>query len=472
MKITNYNFKKVLNCHNYMPLEDLRIKKLSSLYFVNDLNQAKTLLKEIYDYEGNSKLIEQTIDKENYQFYKNKFINDVSNRYENISIDKIYNCNINRQEYECYVDAVYEDKENILLINLLSITKKSFYKKINIKNIIINEEKDTLILNKKQEINDYFKEILDIQFIQFVYQNSINYNPYKKLNYICAVIDDNNNKIQYIDVTNILSITNISNKITNYHYDCNKNCVNKNCKYYSICNKISNENIEEKEYIDKQKIKIELDKIKYPIYYLDFESYASIYPRFDDEKPFSQHVFLYCIIKQETEDSELQYYNYIAKDNINDYRKQLFHNLVNDLGIEGTIIVYNDTFEKKRIKEAKVLFNDIANQLESINDRIYDLLFLLRGHRNNKDKYYLNNNYYNTLQQGSYSIKTMIKVFGEEGYNNMEIKNGTEASISYSNFHLLDDEALQEEKNKLIKYCNKDVYSMAVILNKIKEKVK
>lgn len=475
MKINNYNFKQILNCNNYLSLEDLYHKKTTSIYFTNKTNQAKQLLNKMYNKDGDCILKESKIDKENYKFLYNKFIENIKNKYTNILLNQTLSSTINRINFECYIDGILEKEKEILIFNLQPITKTSFLKKI--KNVKKEENNEYLKLLKKDENNNYINQLLDIEFIKYVYENSNEYNPYKEIKYYIVVLSDEGSNFIYIDMSDIININDINQRVNKYilnnqninNYE-ESNCLNKLCKYYPICHNESNV-INNKEYINKEALIKEIKNIQYPIYYLDFESYASIYPRFINEKPYSQHVFLYSLIKQETENSELIYYNYIAKDNINDYRSELFYSLVNNIDKQGTILVYNDTFEKSRIKEASLMFNDIKQDLLLINERIYDLLYLLRGHRNNRNKNYCNNNYYNELQKGSYSIKTMIKIFDGKGYEDMHIKNGVEASISYSNFHLLNEEELQIEKQKLIEYCNKDVYSMKVVLDGIKNKL-
>ena len=50
-----------------------------------------------------------------------------------------------------------------------------------------------------------------------------------------------------------------------------------------------------------------------------------------------------------------------------------------DLTNGGTVIVYNKSFEKTRLKELSFIFKDKKDQLDKINDHIFDLLEVLRG---------------------------------------------------------------------------------------------
>ena len=48
-------------------------------------------------------------------------------------------------------------------------------------------------------------------------------------------------------------------------------------------------------HIDKGKIKVGIDQIKYPIYYLDFESFPCPLPRYKHEKPYQQSLFQFSL---------------------------------------------------------------------------------------------------------------------------------------------------------------------------------
>ena len=54
-------------------------------------------------------------------------------------------------------------------------------------------------------------------------------------------------------------------------------------------------------YIDKEKIKVGLRQIKYPIYHLDFETFPCPLPRFKGERPYTQSVFQFSLHIQKEE---------------------------------------------------------------------------------------------------------------------------------------------------------------------------
>jgi hypothetical protein len=239
-----------------------------------------------------------------------------------------------------------------------------------------------------------------------------------------------------------------------------------NCKFNKICYKKESKEIVYQEYINIQELSKWFSTFKKPIYYLDFESYSPPYPRFKDEHPYSNYVFLYSVIKED--EHEVLTYEYIVPDNSNDYRKELFTNLINSLGEEGTIFVYNETFEKNRIREAIITYPELEKELLKINERIVDLLKVIKN-TNTKD--YQTNNYYNTIQEGSYSLKNVIKAFDKNMYRSLEINNGRLASMIFANLNRMSNEEKEKAKNQLIQYCKKDTESMKIIIDSIRKRL-
>ena len=80
----------------------------------------------------------------------------------------------------------------------------------------------------------------------------------------------------------------------------------------------------------------------------------------------------------------------------------------------GSIMVYNQSFEQTRLKEMAKLFPQYRERLLDMVDRLFDLMYLLRGNTKlftalgfNEDEGKLINYYHNDLN-GSFSIKKSI----------------------------------------------------------------
>ncbi|MDL2292300.1 DUF2779 domain-containing protein [Acholeplasma sp. OttesenSCG-928-E16] len=230
--------------------------------------------------------------------------------------------------------------------------------------------------------------------------------------------------------------------------------------------------LSKKIYIDKEKIKKGIEALRFPLYHLDFESFPCPLPRLKGEKPYTQSLFQFSIHVEETPfscDKEKDNYSFLAK-NDSDPRRELVEKMIEIIKPDsGHVIVYNQSFEKTRIKELAILYPEYKERLEDINDRIFDLMHLLRGNK----KFFSNLGfseedsiikYYHEDLNGSYSIKKVLPIFTDLTYQGMAVGNGTEALATYANFPLMDQETFNKAYNDLLEYCKQDTWAMVEIL--------
>ena len=177
-------------------------------------------------------------------------------------------------------------------------------------------------------------------------------------------------------------------------------------------------------------------------------------PEFDNSKPYQQIPFQYSLHIMDSD------YNLIHKeflgDGITDPRLALKNQMIKDLGESGTIIAYNHSFEKTRIKELMDIFPEDRLVLEKINERFIDLADPFQKCM-----------YYNHLMRRT-SIKDVLpSIFPTDptlDYHNLEnVHKGDEASNAYLNLKNLDEENKVIIRNSLLKYCCLDTYAMVKI---------
>ena len=232
-------------------------------------------------------------------------------------------------------------------------------------------------------------------------------------------------------------------------------------------------------YMNKKKIIDGIKQIEYPIYHLDFETFPCPLPRYKGEKPYTQSVFQFSLhIEKEPGkcDKEKDHYGYLAIDH-KDHREELIK-LMCSLIKEGTVLVYNDSFEKSRIKELSEIFIDYKNQLLKINSQIFDLMNIVKtrskmyeelGYDKEEAKMI---NYYNPAMDGSYSIKKVLPIFSNLTYQGMEVANGVEALVTYARFPKMNKLDYDHKYQKLVEYCQQDTYAMYKVLEGLKKAVK
>ncbi|HRY31088.1 MAG TPA: DUF2779 domain-containing protein [Candidatus Paceibacterota bacterium] len=209
-------------------------------------------------------------------------------------------------------------------------------------------------------------------------------------------------------------------------------------------------------YIDRAGISEFLATIKYPVAFLDYETYPSALPRFDGYRPYQQIPFQFSLHVMEKPGGELLHYDFIhAEDTCPD--EAFVSSLQKDLPKFGSILVWNMKFEKginAQIAERQPKF---AKFLKEVNDRVVDLMIPFYG----KTLVYDHPKFY-----GSASIKYVLPALVPElSYKNLHIQEGGTASDTWN--RIVSGEYGAEEKEceirALLDYCGQDTLAMVEI---------
>ena len=216
------------------------------------------------------------------------------------------------------------------------------------------------------------------------------------------------------------------------------------------------------DYINNGKIKEFLDKLSYPLYFLDFETFQMPIPLYDRIHPYEQIPFQYSLHYFDSMNGDLKHTEFLAKPGI-DPRRELAEALVKDIPLDVCTLAYNMSFEKGVIKKLAMLYPDLASHLMNIHDNIKDLIIPF-------DKRY----YYSKNMRGSSSIKQVLPALfpndPELDYHNLDlIQNGSDAMNSFRNLENLTIEEQKYVRERLLKYCYLDTYAMVKIYKKLRD---
>jgi len=218
-----------------------------------------------------------------------------------------------------------------------------------------------------------------------------------------------------------------------------------------------------KGHLEKEKVEKFLNRLEYPLYFLDFETYAPAIPIYDHSKPYQHLVFQYSLHVQEVADGPLKHREYLAEpDPLKDPRKELMEQMIRDLGSKGDILVYNIKFERGRIEDAVSQFSGMAAALTAVLSRLKDLMVPFQ------EKWY-----YTPAMKGSYSIKNVLPALVPDmSYADLDIRDGGTASLVYYQM-VRGTYAGDEEKAKeqLLAYCKMDTLAMVRILEVLQKAV-
>ena len=130
--------------------------------------------------------------------------------------------------------------------------------------------------------------------------------------------------------------------------------------------------------IDKETIAKELEQLQYPLYFLDYETFSYIIPFQHGLRPYQQMVFQFSLHIQDDPNSAIRHEEFLLSS-----RQQSVEELVIALqkailGEQGSVLVWNDSFEKNRNLEMGEQFPAYQNFLLSVNDRMFDLMKIFK----------------------------------------------------------------------------------------------
>jgi hypothetical protein len=126
-----------------------------------------------------------------------------------------------------------------------------------------------------------------------------------------------------------------------------------------------------KPWCDKAALIDLLQLVRWPAYYLDFETVMTAIPLWPDIAPHEQVVTQYSIHVCDKPGKTIAHREYLA-DHTRDCRRELAERLIADLGDNGSIITYSQ-FEKTQINGLAKRFPDLAPALKKCVGRLYDL---------------------------------------------------------------------------------------------------
>jgi len=211
-------------------------------------------------------------------------------------------------------------------------------------------------------------------------------------------------------------------------------------------------------HIDKKGIEDFLKTLEYPLYFLDFETINPAIPAYDNSRPFEAIPFQYSLYLVKDRNTKPERHSYLAPGD-KDPRPEILRQLKALLGDSGSIVAYNATFEKTTLRHASEAYPEYQDWVTGLEERVVDLLVPFRGFL-----------YYHPDQAGSASLKSVLPAITNSNYDNMEINEGTMASIEYSRVTFgknIDEKERQHVYNALEKYCDLDTKGMIEILESL-----
>ena len=212
--------------------------------------------------------------------------------------------------------------------------------------------------------------------------------------------------------------------------------------------------------VNRKGVREFLDRLRYPLCFLDFETFMQAVPPYDGLRPHQQIPFQYSLHYMKKKSGRLHHVEFLAQPGV-DPRKEFLERLLEDIPEDACILVYNKSFEIGRLKELAERFPRRQKRIQAIIDNIVDLIEPFRQR-----------SIYSWKQKGSHSIKSVLPAFVPGmSYEGLEIGEGGEAMEAYHEMCSLMDKPkeLADLRRALLDYCLQDTLAMVKlqeVLNK------
>jgi hypothetical protein len=201
-----------------------------------------------------------------------------------------------------------------------------------------------------------------------------------------------------------------------------------------------------------------LEALPYPRYFLDFETIAPAVPFWKGTRPYAAvPVQWSCHVDDGAGDGSL---DSLRHEEFLDLcgeppMRALAEKMIECLGNSGPVLMYTN-YEERVIEALIDLFPDLADSLQKIIERLFDLHPIVKF------------NYYHPKMLGSWSIKAVLPTIAPHmNYENLEgVKEGTGASDGFIEAIGAETppERKAELKEQLLRYCRFDTEAMVEIV--------
>ncbi|WP_298342213.1 DUF2779 domain-containing protein [uncultured Algibacter sp.] len=214
-------------------------------------------------------------------------------------------------------------------------------------------------------------------------------------------------------------------------------------------------NQKEEAVYDLKEIKNTLSELKFPLHFIDYETFPTAVPKIDGLSPHEQLTFQVSIHTL-LSDGTLKHYEYLS-DSL-ELPKKLIEYMESITGLTGTFVSWHASFEKGRNDDMMRLFPEHKPYLDFMNTNMFDLETIFT-------QYYVD---YRFL--GKTSIKNVLPVLVPElSYKVLNVQNGTEALDTWGRL-VLEPEKIEDKESvrkDLLEYCKLDTLAMVKIYEKL-----
>jgi hypothetical protein len=217
------------------------------------------------------------------------------------------------------------------------------------------------------------------------------------------------------------------------------------------------------ERIDIPRLRTILDGYEFPLYFYDYETFASPVPLHPGLAPFEAVPFQYSLHVVEA-DGSIRHHQFLWTERAVDPVPELASKICSQIGPTGTLVAWNAGYEMACNTRMADRYPEFRQAFEDFNRRTVDLGDIVKNGAWQHPKF-----------RGSWSLKTVLPVIAPElDYKHLEIGEGGLASEQWMQA-VLDDESIMTDVEReaiftaLRTYCERDTLAMIHIWQKATE---
>lgn len=206
--------------------------------------------------------------------------------------------------------------------------------------------------------------------------------------------------------------------------------------------------------IDEDAVRRWLDRLAWPLCFLDFETMAPAVPPFAGTRPYQQVPFQYSLHVQDRPGAPLRHFEYLHEA-AGDPRPDLAADLADRVPGAGSVVAWNVDGERLVLNDLAAVAPDRARVLANLAGRLVDLA-----------EPWLSFAVYHPGQHGSTSLKAVLPTVTDLGYDDLVVASGVAATHAYE--AVMASVASPDERTAVFRdlrrYCERDTLALAALL--------
>lgn len=212
--------------------------------------------------------------------------------------------------------------------------------------------------------------------------------------------------------------------------------------------------------VDHKQIHEELGKLKFPLYFFDYEAYGPAIPVFDGFSPYKPIPFQFSLHILRNPNEEPEHVEFLHE-NLSDPSREVAKVLKEKILPGGTVIAWHKSYEERVNREIGVRFPEYSSFFDEINKSMYDLEDIFKA------ELYIHHGF-----KGRTSIKKILPTLVPDlRYDILNIHDGGQASDAW--WKMVSPTTSPTESKKIAEdlkvYCGLDTYAMYKIWKHLNE---